>query len=125
VNDGLNNSYGGITVSGAGKDFLVTNTLIRNNKVVVENSKTIKGLPSAIFLQGSDFKSIRFEANEFVVSGGAAVLRCDTLFNSDQAIFDTNRFIIKEKGFRVDCSACGFQAEDFWKTLLESKTKSQ
>lgn len=125
VNDGLNNSYGGITVSGAGKEFPVTNTLIRNNKVVVENSKTVKGLPSALFLQGSDFKDIRFEANEFIVSGGAAVLRCDTLFNSNQAIFDENRFIVKDKGFRVDCSACGVQTEEFWKLMLQSKTKRQ
>jgi hypothetical protein len=125
VNDGLNNSYGGITVSGAGKDFLVTNTLIRSNKVVVENSKTIKGLPSAIFLQGSDFKGIHFEENEFVVSGGAAVLRCDTVFNAEQVIFKANRFIIKDKGFRVDCTTCGIQTEDFWKQLLESKSKVQ
>lgn len=120
-NDGLKNGYGAITLSGAGKEYPVTNTTIRNNKIVVENRNVVDGIPSAIFFNNSDCRNIYFENNSFEIGAGALVLRTDSLCDQQQVVFKKNQFVTKENRFTVICTKCGTTNENFWKERLSKK----
>ncbi len=120
-NDGLKNDYGAITISGAGKKFPVTNTLISNNKIIVDNKNVINGVPAAIYFNNSDCSDIVFSNNSFKIVAGAFVLRSDTLFNPAQSVFKNNRFGINDNQFPVQCLKCGPVNNKFWKEILQKK----
>lgn len=117
-NDGLKNGYGAITIAGAGSNYPVTNTLVRNNKIIVENRNVVDGIPSAIYLSNSDCRNIRFEDNSFEIAAEALVLRTDSLFNQDQVSFTNNRFSTRENSFEVICTKCPAVNGNFWKKRL-------
>lgn len=120
-NDGLKNGYGAITVSGAGKEYPVTNTIIRGNKIVVENKNVMDEVPAAIYLNNTDLKNIFFENNSFEVNNGSYVMRSDSLVTKLQVDFKNNSFVVKDDQFKVLCAKCKTTDENFWMKLLKKK----
>jgi len=120
-NDGLKNGYGAITISGAGAGYPVTSTVIRKNKIIVDNKNVVNGTPSAIYLNNSDCHDIRIEENEFEVMRGTKVLRSDTLFTTTQLRFTNNTFLVDGNKFPVDCKKCIDATAINWKDLLTAR----
>ncbi|HUR10900.1 MAG TPA: right-handed parallel beta-helix repeat-containing protein [Flavitalea sp.] len=82
INDGRKNSYGAITVWGAGKNFPVTNTAIYNNTIYVDDKKIIDGKPAAITLLGPHFKNVVMANNIVVTKGNVNLIASDTTVNT-------------------------------------------
>ncbi|RTL59396.1 MAG: right-handed parallel beta-helix repeat-containing protein [Sphingobacteriales bacterium] len=120
-NDGLKNGYGAITVSGAGREYPVTNTRISNNRIIVENKNTVDGVPAAIDLNNSDMRNILFENNSFEIRNGSVVMRSDSLVTASQVDFKNNRFLLKDSQLKVVCGKCKASDENFWFKLLKKK----
>lgn len=122
-NDGLKNSYGGITVAGAGKESPVTNTVVRYNRIHVQAKDVVDGQPSALYFSGGDYKNISVYNNEFSVEDGATAVKTDTLFTEEMAAVKQNLFKTKAAGYSIDCSSCNDAAMMEWKKKLTSANK--
>ena len=120
-NDGLKNNYGAITISGAGKDYPVTNCIIQNNVIIVENRNTVDGIPAALYFNGSDFRSMTIRQNSFDARNGSRMLYIDTLFSKDQVVFRKNKFPAAQKEFTMFCNKCISADTIYWKQRLQAK----
>lgn len=105
-NDGLKNSYGGISISGASRDYQVEGCIIRNNKVYVTAKNTVNGTPAAVFFNGSYFKNILLENNYFELSKGTTLLRCDSVLTENLALFKGNHYKFAAKTPTIVCKNC-------------------
>lgn len=105
-NDGLKNSYGGISISGASEEYQVEGCLIRNNKVYVEGKNIINGTPAALFFNGSYFKNIQLENNYFYLAKETTLLRCDTVLTENLAQFKTNQYESLTQKMPIVCKNC-------------------
>lgn len=120
-NDGLKNGYGAITISGAGAAYPVTSTVIRKNKIIVENKGVVNGKPSAIYINNSDCRDILIEANDFEIMRGTLVLRTDSLFTSSQIGFRNNNYITDGNKFPVECRKCKDAKATNWNEILTAR----
>ena len=120
-NDGLKNGYGVITISGAGAAFPVTSTIIRKNKIIVENKNVVNNKPSAIYINNSDCRDIHIDENEFEIMRGVLVLRTDTVFTSSQISFRNNNYITDGDKFPVVCGKCKDANAVNWKDILTAR----
>jgi hypothetical protein len=118
TNDGLKNSYGGITLSAPREDFRITNTIVRHNKVTVSGENVVDGRPTALYFDEHHYRGIEFYDNEFKVEVGADLLRCDTVFQREWASFRKNRFQLPPGEFPVRCERNPGVAQNQWKVLL-------
>lgn len=105
-NDGLKNSYGGISISGASRDYQVEGCIIQNNKVYVTAKNTVNGTPAALFFNGSYFKNILLENNEFELNEGTTLLRCDSDLTENLAEFKGNHYKSVPKIAPIVCKKC-------------------
>lgn len=119
-NDGLNNHYGALSISGAGKGYEVGNTVFSHNYVYVSAANAIAGTtPAALYFNATDFSGIQLINNTFEVADGADVLHCDTLLEAAKARFQGNVFFIKNDGFPVNCKRCGAVGAADWRKQLQ------
>lgn len=105
-NDGLKNSYGGISISGASQEYQVEGCIIRNNKVYVTAKNTVNGTPAAVFFNGSYFKNILLENNCFELSKGTTLLRCDSILTNNLAQFKGNQYKTEAQIPPIVCKKC-------------------
>lgn len=105
-NDGLKNSYGGISISGASEEYQVEGCLIRNNKVYVEGKNIINGTPAALFFNGSYFKNIQLENNYFYLAKETTLLRSDSVLTENLAKFKGNQYQSETQTLPIVCKNC-------------------
>ncbi|WP_428658017.1 right-handed parallel beta-helix repeat-containing protein [Runella sp.] len=119
-NDGLKNSYGGISISGASHEYQVDGCLIQNNKVYVTARNTVNGTPAAVFFNNVYFRNIKFENNYFELSKGTTLVRCDSLLTDNLAQFKGNRYKSAITTAPVLCKKCNeAQVAELRKKLTE------
>lgn len=119
-NDGLKNSYGGISVSGASAQYQVENCLIKGNKIYVLGKNKVNGIPVAVYFNGLYFRDIRLEDNYFEVTESANVLRCDSLLTPSFAQFAKNK-IKSVKPFSIVCKKCTPSQLEAMRKRIEGK----
>lgn len=117
-NDGLKNSYGGITVSAPTDEFCVTTTIVRHNKVYVSGQAAHSGKPAAVYLYAHHFRSIDFSHNLFQVGDGASLLRCDTLWKTGWTDFRRNRFQLPSGELPIDYTGKSTVPDEAWRKAL-------
>jgi hypothetical protein len=120
-NDGRKNSYGAITISAPTPSYRVNNTILRNNKIFINDENVVNGTPTALYFYAGHFRNILMEGNTFEVTGQANVLRCDTLLVPTHVLFKGNNFKVIPDTFRVSCSLQDAPDAETWRALLESK----
>ncbi|MCU0451254.1 MAG: right-handed parallel beta-helix repeat-containing protein [Bernardetiaceae bacterium] len=116
--DGLNNSYGAISVSGTDAQHQVTNTIIKGNRVYVSTQGRIAGTPSALYFYAWHFKNIHIVNNTFVVEDQAQVLRCDTLLHPSWVTFKGNQFKISPQATLANRKRCPGASDSLWQNML-------
>lgn len=123
INDGLKNSYGAITIAGAGKSDPVMNTIVQYNHITVQAKNLINGTPSALYFSGTDYKNIVIRYNKFIIEKGTDAIRTDTVFTNEMAKITNNRFKNKASADRINCSSCIEMSLAEWKQKLLEANK--
>ncbi|NNV54493.1 right-handed parallel beta-helix repeat-containing protein [Limnovirga soli] len=95
VNDGRKNSYGGIAVWGAAKNYEVTNTFVYNNTVYCDDANLINGTPSGLYTMGHEFKKVVVANNIFASGGKALAMYIDDAIDTSQLYLVSNNYFFK------------------------------
>ena len=91
-NDGRKNGYGGISIWGAGKEYLVTNTYIYNNTIYLDDRNIVNGKPAAITLLGPHFSNVIAANNIIATKGNVSVISSDTVVNESAFLLLHNNY---------------------------------
>ena len=91
-NDGRKNGYGGISIWGAGKEYLVTNTYIYNNTIYLDDRNIVNGKPAAITLLGPHFINVIAANNIIATKGNVSVISSDTVVNESAFLLLHNNY---------------------------------
>ena len=91
-NDGRKNGYGGISIWGAGKEYLVTNTYIYNNTIYLDDRNIVNGNPAGINLIGPNFSNVIAANNIIATKGNVNVISSDTVVNESAFLLLHNNY---------------------------------
>ncbi|HRH60243.1 MAG TPA: right-handed parallel beta-helix repeat-containing protein [Chitinophagaceae bacterium] len=122
-NDGKKNSYGGITVAGAGKDFKVTDSYIYNNTVYVNDENVIDGVPAAVKLYADYFSSTVIANNIFVTKGNVNFLNSDTAISKEQLLMLHNNYFSTTGNYNFKVGSKNFTSLTDWAAFSVAQEK--
>lgn len=90
INDGRKNGYGSITIWGAAPEFSLTNSIVHNNTIYLDDQQLVDGVPAVVNFIGKNFKNVLVANNIFITKGAVKMITSDTSFDASEARMTNN-----------------------------------
>jgi len=122
-NDGRKNSYGAITIWGAGSSAQVTNSYCYNNTAYIGNNAVVNGTPAGIRLIGPEFSEVKIFNNIIYTTTGVDAVNADANTDSTQLHLLNNIYFNSSSSSNFKWSSTVYPGLSAWKSVAVSQEK--